>query len=86
MSKKEKELTDTDNSVVMGEGGEWVEVEKGIRGINGNVNTIKNKLLKKKNFYHVPQFICRVLKMQPAAGEYFLLLTPPLPCTYQQYT
>ena len=84
MSKKEKELTDTDNSVVMGEGGEWVEVEKGIRGITGNVNTIKNKLTK-KDFYHVPQFICRVLKMQPAAGEYFLL-TPPLPCTYQQYT
>ena len=48
LSKKEKELTDTDNSVVMGEGGEWVEVEKGVRGINGNVNTIKNKLLKKR--------------------------------------
>ena len=31
-----------DNSVVIAGGGEWVEVEEGIRGINGNgKNTIK---------------------------------------------
>ena len=38
-SKKEKELTDTDNTVVIG-GGAWVEVEEEM-GVTGNEKTQK---------------------------------------------
>ena len=36
LSKKEKELMDMDNSVVIAGERVWVEVEEGVRGINGN--------------------------------------------------
>ena len=42
LSKKEKELQDMDNSVVISGWWGWVEVEEGIGRINGNgKNTIK---------------------------------------------
>ena len=45
MSEKQKELVDMDNDVLTAVGeGWWVEVEEGIRGINGNgKNTIKKQ-------------------------------------------
>ena len=42
-SKKAKGLMDTDNRVVIVEGWGWVEVEEGIRGINGNGKNTKKK-------------------------------------------
>lgn len=41
--KKEKELVDMDNSVVISKGGGWVEVEEDIRGINNEKNKISYK-------------------------------------------
>ena len=41
-AKNLKKLIGRDNSVVIAEGREWIKVEEGIRGINGNgKNTIK---------------------------------------------
>ena len=48
-SKKAKGLMDTDNRVVIVEGWGWVEVEEGIRGINGNGKNTKKK--KGLNYY-----------------------------------
>ena len=42
LGKKEKGLIDTDNSVVLADGG--VEVEEGVRGINGSGEKCNNKI------------------------------------------